>query len=101
MLKIAGKPGVWEIAVSSVCLYFLCTFRWLPPGVLPDVTGHPLCFCWEGGFLRALDPLGMVVWSKKCVLNVKRKMFPHFGKMLPNMFPDRLHCVQCLNCMQD
>ena len=31
----------------------------------------------------------MVVWSKNCVLNVKLKMFPHFRKMLPNMFPNR------------
>ena len=56
--------------------------------MFPDITGHPLCFCWEGGFLRAVDVLGMVVWSNNCVLNVKRKIFPHFGKMLPNMFPD-------------
>ena len=30
----------------------------------------------------------MVVWSKNCILNVKLKMFSHFGKMLPNMFPN-------------
>ena len=65
-------------------------FGWLglPPGMLPDVTGHLVCFCWVWGFLRALDLLRMVVLSKNCFLNVKLKMFPHFGKMLPNMFPN-------------
>ena len=63
-------------------------FLWLPPGMFPDVTDHLLCFCWVWGFLRALYLLRMVVWSKNCVLNVKLKMFPHFGKMLPNMFPN-------------
>ena len=69
-------------------LYSFYIFLWLPPGMFPNVTGHLLCFCWGRGFSRALDLLRMVVWSKNCVLNVKPKMFPHFGKMLPNMFPN-------------
>ena len=44
--------------------------------MFPDVIRHLPCFCWEGGFLGALDLLRMVVWSKNCVLNVKVKMFP-------------------------